>query len=243
MKHTGWNTTVADLPPSYYSSLVSNYNDVVNFFERHDVDHSRFVVDVVRDLLQQLAGVAHDFDEAYRMEHNGRRPPSFILFITGFQLQRCSELLRTSRCRSLTFCYKAPPRVFVHGEPYASNIFVVNDSNKIAAVIDWTESHSGSFGEDIAKAICWNLSTKDRLEWTSALLEEYHACLVSSSPEDCPVALENVRKAYDMYVPVAMVTLLFKVVAMKNKEDIEPLIDRAKGLVENVYTMTKLLEK
>ncbi|PIO59782.1 hypothetical protein TELCIR_18742, partial [Teladorsagia circumcincta] len=55
---------------------------------------------------------------------------------------------------------KSPPRVFVHGEPYASNIFVVNDSNKIAALIDWTESHSGSFGEDIAKAICWNLSTK-----------------------------------------------------------------------------------
>ncbi|VDO63969.1 unnamed protein product [Haemonchus placei] len=31
-----------------------------------------------------------------------------------------------------------PPRVFVHGEPYASNIFLINDSHKIAAVIDWT---------------------------------------------------------------------------------------------------------
>ncbi|RCN32252.1 hypothetical protein ANCCAN_21941 [Ancylostoma caninum] len=44
MKHTGWSTTVADLPPSYYAYLVANYHDMMNFFERHDVDHSRFVV-------------------------------------------------------------------------------------------------------------------------------------------------------------------------------------------------------
>uniref|UniRef100_W6ND44 Protein Y11D7A.8 n=1 Tax=Haemonchus contortus TaxID=6289 RepID=W6ND44_HAECO len=105
------------------------------------------------------------------------------------------------------------------------------------------KSHSGCFGEDIAKAICWNLSTKDRLEWTSELLEGYHAYLHANSPEDCQVTLDNVRKAYDMFMPVAMVTLLFKVVAMKDKEDIEPIIDRAKGLIQNVYTMTKLLEK
>ncbi|KAK6029303.1 hypothetical protein OSTOST_04586 [Ostertagia ostertagi] len=96
MKHTGWNTTVADLPPSYYSSLVSNYNDVVNFFERHDVDHSRFV-------------------------ETGK-------YFTA-------EYLHDTYMDAAD---KAPPRVFVHGEPYASNIFVVNDSNKIAAVIDWT---------------------------------------------------------------------------------------------------------
>ncbi|KAK5972132.1 CHK domain-containing protein [Trichostrongylus colubriformis] len=201
MKHTTWNTTVADLPPSYYSSLVSKYNDMVNFFEHQDIDHSRFVETAKYFTAEYLHDMSMDAAEAM------------------------------------------PPRVFVHGEPYASNIFVVNDSNKIAAVIDWTESHSGSFGEDIAKAICWNLSTKDRLDCTSALLEEYHDHLKANSPEECTVTLENVRKAYDMYVPVAMVTLLFKVVAMKNKEDIEPLIDRAKGLIQNVYTMTKLLEK
>ncbi|VDO63970.1 unnamed protein product [Haemonchus placei] len=49
MKHTGWNTTVADLPPSYYTSLVYNYNDMVDFFEHHDVDHSRFVVSSMFD--------------------------------------------------------------------------------------------------------------------------------------------------------------------------------------------------
>ncbi|VDO75977.1 unnamed protein product [Haemonchus placei] len=90
---------------------------------------------------------------------------------------------------------------------------------------------------------CLSLLKFDRLEWTSELLEGYHAYLHANSPEDCQVTLDNVRKAYDMFMPVAMVTLLFKVVAMKDKEDIEPIIDRAKGLIQNVYTMTKLLEK
>ncbi|VDP23481.1 unnamed protein product [Heligmosomoides polygyrus] len=98
IKHTGWSTTVADLPPSYYTSLASNYNDMVNFFESHDVDHSRFVVTAKFFSVEYL----HDtYTEAAE---------------------------------------KLPPRVFVHGEPYASNVFISNDSReqRIAAVIDWT---------------------------------------------------------------------------------------------------------
>ncbi|WKY06635.1 hypothetical protein Q1695_006655 [Nippostrongylus brasiliensis] len=202
MKHTGWSTTVADLPPSYYTSLVSNYNEVVNFFEHQDVDHSRFV-------------------------ETGR-------YFTAEYMHEMS----TEAAEHL------PPRVFVHGEPYASNIFTIADSreHRIAAIIDWTESHSGCFGEDIAKAICWNLTTKDRLECTGALLEEYHEEMVHHLPEDVTLSIDTVRKAYDMFMPMAMVTLLFKVVARKNKEEIEPLIDRAKGLIQNVYTMGKLMD-
>ncbi|KAK6751506.1 hypothetical protein RB195_003105 [Necator americanus] len=201
MKHTGWNTLVADLPPSYYEYLVSSYNDMVNFFERHDVDHSRFV-------------------------ETGQYFSSEYLYTTSTEAAE-----------------KLPPKVFVHGEPYASNVFVLNDSkdSRIAALIDWTESHSGCFGEDIAKAICWNLSTKDRLECTTTLLEEYHLQFVAHSPEDSQITLDLVRKAFDMFVPLAMVTFVAKVIAMKNKEDIEPMIERAKGLIQNVYTMGRIL--
>uniref|UniRef100_A0A7I5EB20 CHK domain-containing protein n=1 Tax=Haemonchus contortus TaxID=6289 RepID=A0A7I5EB20_HAECO len=98
MKHTGWNTTVADLPPSYYTSLVYNYNDMVDFFEHHDVDHSRFVETGKYFTAEYLHNTSTDAPD------------------------------------------QMPPRVFVHGEPYASNIFLINDSHKIAAVIDWTGS-------------------------------------------------------------------------------------------------------
>ncbi|KAK6036169.1 hypothetical protein COOONC_26326 [Cooperia oncophora] len=109
-------------------------------------------------------------------------------------------------------------------------------------IISVSSSHQGYAMRTVGirDEILVESANKDRLECTSTLLEEYHEYLKSNTPEDCPVTLDSVRKAYDSYVPVAMVT---SVVSMKNKEDIEPLIDRAKGLIENVYTMTKLLEK
>ncbi|EPB65967.1 hypothetical protein ANCCEY_14949 [Ancylostoma ceylanicum] len=180
MKHTGWSTTVADLPPSYYAYLVANYHDMMNFFERHDVDHSRFVTN----------------PEWYA--HQDVDNP-------------------------LTICIQ----------------WLLTEKKNISGNL---ESHSGCFGEDIAKAICWNLSTKDRLDCTTALLEEYHAHLVANSPEDYHITMDVVRKAFDTFFPLAMVTFFSKVIATKNKEDIEPMIERAKGLIQNVYTMSKLLE-
>ncbi|KHJ94288.1 hypothetical protein OESDEN_05782 [Oesophagostomum dentatum] len=152
MKVNGWTTMVSDLPNSYYSSLVSNFNEMMNFFEHQDVDHSRFVE------------TAKYFSSDY--------------------------LKLTSTEAAALF----PPKVFVHGEPYASNVFLLNDTDdKVGCVIDWTGGHAGCYGEDIAKAICWNLS--------------------------------------------------MKVTATKNKADIEPMIERAKGLIQNAYTMSKLDEE
>ncbi|KAJ1346712.1 hypothetical protein KIN20_001601 [Parelaphostrongylus tenuis] len=140
---------------------------------------------------------------------------------------------------------EAPPKVLVHGEPYAANVFMESESkeSRIAAIIDWTGCHPGCFGEDIAKAICWNLSTKDRLECTEPLLEDYHTYLVENSSEDSQITLEAVQKAFNMFLPVAVVTFLQKVMANKNKEDIEPLIERAKGLIKSVYLLTHRSEE
>ncbi|KJH45145.1 hypothetical protein DICVIV_08811 [Dictyocaulus viviparus] len=192
IKQIGWNTTVADLPPSYYSYLVSGYNDIVDFFVRNDVNHSCFT--------------------------------ATSKYFTSEYLQKMSTEMSE----------QLPPKVFIHGEPYASNVFVVADSKepRIAAIIDWTGTFYGCFEKE------------DRLECTTSLLEDYHVQLVENLPDDCQITLEAVRKAFDLFVPVAMVTFLSKVMASKNNtEDIEPLIDRGKGLIQNVYTMTKILEE
>ncbi|KAE9416501.1 hypothetical protein Angca_001124, partial [Angiostrongylus cantonensis] len=171
MKQNSWNTMVTDLPPSYYSHMSSGYNEIMDFFERHDVKHSWFTV------------TAKYFSSEYLHK----------MSTEAFE--------------------EVPPRVLVHSEPYAANIFVDSDSEgpRIAAIIDWTESHPGCFGEDVAKAICWNLSAKDRIDCTTPLLEDYHTFLKEESPEDCDISLDTVQNAFDMFIPVAVVTFLQKV--------------------------------
>ncbi|GMR49182.1 hypothetical protein PMAYCL1PPCAC_19377, partial [Pristionchus mayeri] len=60
-------------------------------------------------------------------------------------------------------------KILVHGQPYAPNIF--EKDGVITGLLKWSSCHSGCFGEDIAKAICWNLPMKERLEHTTNLLE------------------------------------------------------------------------
>lgn len=90
------------------------------------------------------------------------------------------------------------PKVLVHGEPYASNVFTKMEGKeqRILSLIDWTgrqlkrsepletivsEGHSGCFAEDVAKIICWNLNAKERVDNTSSLLEGYHFHLARCS--------------------------------------------------------------
>ncbi|CAJ0603392.1 unnamed protein product [Cylicocyclus nassatus] len=137
---------------------------------------------------------------------------------------------------------KYPPKVLLHGEPFASNIFRRLDNTELVwTIVDWTGCHSGCYGEDLAKAICWNLSTKDRLECTTSLLEEYYQHVMRYSG-DLELTMNDVRKAYDAFLPVAMVTFTAKIMEMQNKGDVESLLERAKGLIENLYTLIKLNE-
>ncbi|PAV92207.1 hypothetical protein WR25_08987 [Diploscapter pachys] len=201
MKHTSWSTLIADLPPSYYAYVLGNFEDIKNFFERKEVDHSRFV-------------------------HTAK------YFNT--------EYLHTTATESAD--HLKVPKVLVHGEPYASNIFVSKDgkSQVVSSVIDWTECHSGCFAEDLCKAICWNMAPKDRTDNTANLLEGYHYHLVRYCNGECPITVDAIRKAYDKFLPFAMVSFAGKVVHAKNKPDIEPLVERAKALIQQVYATARL---
>ncbi|CAA21584.2 CHK kinase-like domain-containing protein [Caenorhabditis elegans] len=203
LKHTSWSTLVADLPPSYYAHTIGSFDDTLTFFERQDVDHSRFV-------------------------HIGKYFSDEYLHSTATET---TELLDI-------------PKVLVHGEPYASNVFTKMEGKeqRILSLIDWTEGHSGCFAEDVAKIICWNLNAKERVDNTSSLLEGYHFHLARYYDGDCPFTVDIIQRAYEVFVPFAMVSLCGKVMSVKNKTEKEPLIERAKSLIQQVYAMERLNE-
>ncbi|CAD6192855.1 unnamed protein product [Caenorhabditis auriculariae] len=200
LKHTSWSTLVADLPPSYYAHLIGNFEAAMNFFERHDVDHSRFV-------------------------HTAK--------------YFSAEYLHTTATESAE--QLGVPRVLVHGEPYASNVFVRQEGKdqRVSAIIDWTECHSGCFAEDLSKAICWNLSPRDRVDHTSSLIEGYHYHLARYCGAECPFTVDVIRTAYDLFLPFSMVSM---VMSAKNEAENEPLVERAKALIQTVYATARLAQ-
>ncbi|KAL3100442.1 hypothetical protein niasHS_001745 [Heterodera schachtii] len=114
----------------------------------------------------------------------------------------------------------------------------------VRALIDWTQAHSGCFGEDLAKAICWNM---DGREWTDAeqllkLLQYYHYQLLkklqsldASSELQKAITLEKVQAAYERFVPVSAVTFLLFLPEELSHAD-SALLERAQQLVEAVTT-------
>ncbi|CAI5449452.1 unnamed protein product [Caenorhabditis angaria] len=204
LRHSSWSTLVADLPPSYYTHIIGNFDETMTFFERQDVDHSRFV-------------------------HTAK-----------FFSDEFLHSIATETTEKLEI-----PKVLVHGEPYTSNIFTRTEGKdqRVSAIIDWTESHSGCFAEDVAKIICWNLNAKERVDNTSSLLEGYHFHLARYYDGDCPFTVDIIQKAYEIFVPFAMVSLCGKVMSVKNKAEKEPLIERAKNLLQQCYTIEKINEQ
>lgn len=59
---------------------------------------------------------------------------------------------------------------------------------------------------------------------------------------DCPFTVDIIQRAYEVFVPFAMVSLCGKVMSVKNKTEKEPLIERAKSLIQQVYAMERLNE-
>ncbi|CAJ0924852.1 unnamed protein product, partial [Mesorhabditis belari] len=136
-------------------------------------------------------------------------------------------------------------KVLVHGEPFSSNIFVDivdTDHHPIAGIVDWTSCHAGCFGEDLAKAICWNLNPRERATQTSQLLQAYHYQLVLQSG-NASITSEQVRAAYEKFVPVATVSFVHKVMVLRGKSEPDALIERANSLINQVYNTVRINEE
>lgn len=150
------------------------------------------------------------------------------------------------------------PQCLVHGNPVANSVFLAN-KEKVIAVLDWTrmfsfsfssplkylfvlEAHPGCYGEDVAKAICWNLSADERHENLLRLLEYYHFNLLKyygSTLEE--ITLDQVKKVYHAFFPVAAISfLLFLPEDLEQAE--KSILDRAHSLLNDTVVMSTHME-
>ncbi|KAK0422236.1 hypothetical protein QR680_007451 [Steinernema hermaphroditum] len=129
--------------------------------------------------------------------------------------------------------------VLVHGSPLAVNVFM-GANNKVGAITDWALSHPGCFAEDVAKAICWNLSPQDRHSHLTRLLENYHYNFTRYyGGTECKLTLENIKLSYQRFVPMATVCLLPHLAQCLDRPDADVALlrERAKALIEDTAVM------
>ncbi|KAF7639868.1 CHK domain-containing protein [Meloidogyne graminicola] len=148
------------------------------------------------------------------------------------------------------------PECLVHGNPVASNIFFYyknkqsnnlnnneNMENKIL-LIDWTQTHCGCLGEDLAKCICWNMSKKERNEaQLIKLLQYYHYQLLkklqlfgADANFQKEITFDRVTDAFEHYIPLAALTfLLFLPEDLNNANSI--VLEKANQLLEEAELM------
>ncbi|CAD5225198.1 unnamed protein product [Bursaphelenchus xylophilus] len=126
----------------------------------------------------------------------------------------------------------------VHGNPIARNFFASHDDKHIVAIVDWVQAHPGCFAEDVTKAICWNLSPKERHANQRKLLEHYHFNLLKYSEGKAnKITIEVVEAGFRWFLPFAAVCYLIYLpddlshASIKQMERAQALLDE--GLEES----------
>ncbi|KAI6229270.1 CHK domain-containing protein [Aphelenchoides besseyi] len=212
-------------------------------------------VEAVRDLLRLLAQI-HAASRQQKSEwttvitpNNAQFYRQLSMFIgnaatawTNLDDERLSKLLELTDSRYLAKTVNLAAKkmncevCLIHGNPIARNFFLTN-RREVAAIIDWTQVHPGCFGEDVAKAICWNLTEKERKANLKKLLEYYHFSLLKYSEGSAnDVTMECVERTYNFFLPMAAVTYL-----MFLPEDLKMaspyLLERAQSLINDSLEM------
>nr|CAD2194127.1 unnamed protein product [Meloidogyne enterolobii] len=146
------------------------------------------------------------------------------------------------------------PECLVHGNPIASHFFFYlnNKQNnhelntnleKGIVLIDWTQTHCGCIGEDLAKCICWNMPTKERNETQLVkLLQYYHYQLLkrlqsfgADADFQKEITLDRVTDAFEHYIPLAALTFLLFLPEDLNDAN-SAVLEKAHQLLEEAET-------
>uniref|UniRef100_A0A914RAN7 Uncharacterized protein n=1 Tax=Parascaris equorum TaxID=6256 RepID=A0A914RAN7_PAREQ len=167
----------------------------------------------------------------------------FILFIVCSTLAIACEMMSIDVLLFVTADGKELPlfseeygmdRVLIHGQPMAINL-ILQGREKVIGILDWAKAHPGCFAEDVATAICWNLEPKERHCNEQRLLEFYHYNLVKYGAGNCQVTLEQVRKAYAHFLPLAMSVLILLAVNIDMSNDTkDAIVERSEMLANDI---------
>ncbi|GMT25953.1 hypothetical protein PFISCL1PPCAC_17250, partial [Pristionchus fissidentatus] len=76
---------------------------------------------------------------------------------------------------------------------------------------------------------------------TTNLLESYLIHFVRYAGIECGVTFDLVRRAFDRFVPLSMVIFLNKVMSADDDHVNEPLFERARTLIQNVYSNDRIM--
>ncbi|VDN41833.1 unnamed protein product [Gongylonema pulchrum] len=92
---------------------------------------------------------------------------------------------------------RATDEVLLHGCLLATNMLISEDAEQIY-IVDWSNAHAGSLGEDLTELICWNLSPNLRHDSLDELLEHYRYHFLKYCPERRPQ--DKKLKTYEKYL-------------------------------------------
>ncbi|TKR67508.1 hypothetical protein L596_023655 [Steinernema carpocapsae] len=106
------------------------------------------------------------------------------------------------------------PAVLVHGDLWCNNIMWKNDSEEVAAFIDFQLTHTGSPAFDIARVLVLCADGDIRREHAHAVLEHYFSTLTElMAKEGKPVGftMDQLERAYNVHLVNQTIHLLFMV--------------------------------
>ncbi|KAI6176632.1 Zinc transporter SLC39A7 [Aphelenchoides bicaudatus] len=93
------------------------------------------------------------------------------------------------------------PACIVHADLWSANVLWRRDKNgkatsKLDAIIDWQMIYSGNPAADIARALCFNTSSKYRYENEDRLLKLYYDAVNQTMSGKIPFSVDQLKQAY-----------------------------------------------
>ncbi|EFO99032.1 hypothetical protein CRE_12333 [Caenorhabditis remanei] len=146
----------------------------------------------------------------------------------------------------------AIPGIICHADMNVTNMLWKKDSpnNEIGAIIDYQMLFIGSVAFDIIRILTLGMTRELRREKTESYLEYYHKTLAEFFDGQAPFSMEELHRQYNLIYPFASNFTLFGIALYikmysdgtlgnieKKEENCEELVDRARGIVEDIEAL------
>uniref|UniRef100_A0A8R1I4K0 CHK domain-containing protein n=1 Tax=Caenorhabditis japonica TaxID=281687 RepID=A0A8R1I4K0_CAEJA len=158
--------------------------------------------------------------------------------------------------RAMQDCVSAIPGIVVHADLNVTNILWKNNSfsSEIGAIIDYQMVIIGSVAHDIIRVLSLGLTRNVRQEKTEEYLRHYYRTFEGFFDKGhAPFTMEELHRQYALIFPFASNFTLFGIAlyikmyhdgtlgaADKKEQNVQELVDRALGIVEDIEAFKKI---